>query len=158
MYMYVYMYIRTCTGIYVYMYIHVLFISTYYILQWLQLCRGLLILIEPFTTPIILDPEFLGSGNVRIIWTRPEGPVYGYLLFYELASGFGSEVMINIPSPNTTYYVISNLDAGATYTISIIAYADLPTEITDPVLVTLNGKNTHTHVTHTHACIHQCFW
>ena len=57
--------------------------------------------------------------------------------------------MINIPSPNTTYYVISNLDAGATYTISIIAYADLPTEITDPVLVTLNGKKTHTH-THTH--------
>ena len=60
--------------------------------------------------------------------------------------------MINIPSPNTTYYMISNLDAGATYSIGIIAYADLPTEITDPVLVTLNGKNTRTH-THTHKLI-----
>lgn len=97
------------------------------------------ILVEPFDSPVLLDPMFLGSGNVNITWTRPMGAVYGYQLFYKLSSDPGSELVINITSPNITHVVLLSLLAGATYDVSVLAYADLPTERSDNLPITLNG-------------------
>ncbi len=86
-----------------------------------------------------MDPDFLGSGNVNITWTPPNGSVYGYQLFYELSNVGGSEVVININTSDITHAVLYSLLAGATYNISILAYADLPTQRSSILSVTLNG-------------------
>lgn len=100
----------------------------------------LFVSLEPVSPPMLQDPMFLGSGDVNITWTRPEGPVYGYQLFYKLVSpDSGSELLINITSPNVTHVVLKSLKAGATYDVSVLAYADLPTERSDTLPITLNG-------------------
>ena len=101
-------------------------------------------LIVPSSPPSINNPAFLGSGNINITWIRPNGTVYGYQLFYQLSSNPGSEVVVNITSSDT-HIVLFNLLAGATYSISILAYADLPTERSIVLPVTLNGQSVLVH-------------
>ena len=105
-------------------------------------CVCVYIYTGPSGPPELLDQNvtFLGSGNVNISWPRPDGPVHGYLLFYSLSSDPGSEVVINITSPSTTHAVLLGLQAGASYDISVLAFADLPTERSDTLVLTLNGK------------------
>ena len=99
----------------------------------------------PVTPPLLMDPDFLGSGNVNITWTQPEGVVSGYQLFYRISSAAGSEVVVNITGPRNTHETLFSLLAGATYSVSILAYADLPTERSDVLEITLNGEYEYDH-------------
>ncbi len=99
----------------------------------------------PATPPSLMDPDFLGSGNVNITWTQPEGVVSGYQLFYRISSAAGSEVVVNITGPRITHETLFSLLAGATYSVSILAYADLPTERSDVLEITLNGEYEYDH-------------
>ncbi len=99
----------------------------------------------PATPPSLMDPDFLGSGNVNVTWTQPEGVVSGYQLFYRISSAAGSEVVVNITGPRNTHETLFSLLAGATYSVSILAYADLPTERSDVLEITLNGEYEYDH-------------
>ena len=96
--------------------------------------------IAPFGPPANITPTFLGSGNVSLSWDPPDGPVYGYQLFYTQANGseMGIVRMVNISNMNTSV-ILYGLEAAATYSIQMLAYADLPTTMSEAIEVTLNG-------------------
>ena len=88
--------------------------------------------------PTNITPEFLGSGNVKISWDPPDGPINGYQLFYNKVNDV--KEVVNITGSNISYVTLFSLEAAATYVIDMLAYADLPTELSDSIYVTLNGQ------------------
>lgn len=111
--------------------------------QWrINLEWFLYFFLAPLSPPTNITPEFLGSGNVKITWDPPEGPINGYQLFYEKVDGSNSDVkeVVNITGSNVSYVTLFSLEAAATYVIYMLAYADLPSELSDSIYVTLNGQ------------------
>lgn len=67
--------------------------------------------------------------------------MYGYQLFYTQINGTETDIvrMVNI-SNRSVSVTLFGLEAAATYSIEMLAYADLPTERSESISVTLNGN------------------
>lgn len=90
---------------------------------------------------MIIPEDFLGLGNVRINWDRPSGTVFGYQLFYrQVSPELGAEMTVSITDPEVTNTTLLDLEAGANYSVSILAYAHLPTQHSPFNFFQLNGE------------------
>lgn len=78
---------------------------------------------------------------MSVSWTPPTGDIDGYQLYYQQLNGSDGGI-VNITGPNTSV-ILRSLLAGATYSISMIGYADLPSNLSDTIMVTLNSKYTN---------------
>ena len=97
--------------------------------------------VAPNGPPANITTSFLGAGNVSVSWTPPTGNIDGYQLYYQQLNGSDGGI-VNITGPNTSV-ILRSLLAGATYSISMIGYADLPSDLSDTIMVTLNSKYTN---------------
>ena len=85
----------------------------------------------------------MGSGNINVTWTPPSGTITGYRLFYQLIELNDTESdpdleIIDIGG-DASSVVIEGLEAEVDYTIRMIAFADLPSVISDPMPFILQG-------------------
>ena len=65
-------------------------------------------------------------------WTSPGSPVTGYIIYYQ--SDGGDVRSETISGVDTESYILSNLESGVKYSISIIAVSDhLPSAVVGPV-------------------------
>ena len=79
-------------------------------------------------------------------WTSPGSPATGYIIYYQ---SDGGDVRSETIGVDTESYILSNLESGVNYSISIIAVSDhLPSAVVGPVrpsVLTLYIKqNVHT--------------
>ena len=88
----------------------------------------------PSGPPGNVAAQAIGNNQVRVTWT-PAANVSGYQVLY--TTNTSSDVnSVNIEDPNAVEHILGNL-AGVRYSISVIAYANLPSEQSAPVNVVL---------------------
>ena len=70
--------------------------------------------------------------SIVVNWMSPGGPATGYIIYYQ--SDGGDVRSETISGVDTESYILSNLESGVNYNISIIAVSDhLPSAVVGPV-------------------------
>ena len=78
---------------------------------------------------------------MRVTWTPPTGGADGYLIVYRPSVANPSEsVSIRIDNATATSYLIENMAAETEYTIQMLAFAELPTSLSNSITIFLDGK------------------
>ena len=92
----------------------------------------------PSRPPGNVTAQAIGNNQVRVTWTPPAN-VSGYQVL--TTTNTSSDVnSVNIEDPNAVEHILGNLSVGVRYSISVIAYANLPSEQSAPVNVVLRCK------------------
>ena len=92
----------------------------------------------PSRSPGNVTARAIGNNQVRITWTPPAN-VSGYLLLY--TTNTSTDVnSVDIEDPTAVEYIFDNLSVEARYTISLVAYATLPSEQSQSVNFELRCK------------------
>ena len=76
---------------------------------------------------------WVSDDSVSFVWSRPQGQLSGYEIFYD--DGFQQNFTITIPDPETLTYEITDLVDGTAIRVEIRATAGLGQfkELSDPV-------------------------
>ena len=92
----------------------------------------------PSGPPGNVTAQAIGNNQARVTWTPPAN-VSGYQVLY--TTNTSSDVnSVNIEDPNAVEHILGNLSVGVRYSIRVVAYANLPSEQSDPVNVVLRCK------------------
>ena len=78
------------------------------------------------------------SSSIGVSWLPPVGGADGYVILYSTEES--SNLTLLVEGENQTSSLLSNLSEGYFYTITVFAYKDLPSLLSDPVEVILDGK------------------
>ena len=73
------------------------------------------------------------SSSITVSWSPPVGGADGYVILYNEATWL-------VEGGDQTSSLLTGLSEGQLYTIRMFAYKDLPSLLTDPVLVRFDGK------------------
>ena len=76
---------------------------------------------------------------MRVSWIQPTGDIDGYQLYYQELNGGSDPGLMNITRTSESV-VLKSLVGGASYDISMIAYAHIPSNISETLTITLNGN------------------
>ena len=79
------------------------------------------------------------SSSITVSWSPPVGGANGYVILYS-AEG-ASNIAQLMEGGDQTSSLLTGLSEGQLYTIRVFAYKDLPSLVSDPVLVSIDGKN-----------------
>ena len=72
------------------------------------------------------------NTSIEVNWMSPGSPATGYIIYYQ--SDGGDVRNETISGVDTESYILSNLESGVSYSISIIAVSDhLPSAVVGPV-------------------------
>ena len=78
------------------------------------------------------------SSSITVSWSPPVGGADGYVILY---STEGSSNMTQlVEGEEQTNSQLSNLSKGYLYTIRVFAYKDLPSLLSHPIEVMLDGR------------------
>ena len=83
------------------------------------------------------------SSSITVSWSPPVGGADGYVILYS-AEG-ASNITQLVEGGDQTSSLLTGLSEGQLYTIRVFAYKDLPSLLSDPVLVKIYG-NMHSDV------------
>ena len=97
------------------------------------------LLVAPSGRPVNVTAEAIGNNQVRVTWV-PVANVRGYQLVYT-ANTSADENSVNVEDPTAVEHTLRNFSAGVRYTIRVVAYANLPSEASDPVSIELRCKS-----------------
>ena len=75
------------------------------------------------------------SSSITVSWSPPVGGADGYVILY---STEGASNMVE--GGDQTSSLLTGLSEGQLYTIRVLAYKDLPSLLSDPVIVKIDGK------------------
>ena len=89
----------------------------------------------PSGPPDDLAVSIDSSSSVTVSWSPPVGGADGYVILY-IAEGVSNIVKIG----DQTSSLLTGLSEGQLYIIRVFAYKDLPSLLTDPVLVRIDGQ------------------
>ena len=78
------------------------------------------------------------SSSIGVSWSPPVGGADGYVILYSTEES--SNMTQLVEGENQTSLLLSNLSEGYLYTIRVFAYNDLPSLLSHPVEVMLDGK------------------
>ena len=92
---------------------------------------------EQFLPPVAGQPNGVSAvqqsnTSIEVSWMSPGSPATGYIIYYQPDGGdVRSETISGV---DTESYILSNLESGVNYNISIIAVSDhLPSAVVGPV-------------------------
>ena len=97
------------------------------------------LLVAPSGRPVNVTAEAIGNNQVRVTWV-PAANVRGYQLVYTTNTS-ADENSVNVEDPTAVEHTLRNFSAGVRYTIQVVAYANLPSEASDPVRIELRCKS-----------------
>ena len=83
------------------------------------------------------------SSSITVSWSPPVGGADGYVILYS-AEGASNMTQL-VEGGDQTSSLLTGLSEGQLYTIRVFAYKDLPSLLSDPVLVRIDG-NMHSDV------------
>ena len=83
------------------------------------------------------------SSSITVSWSPPVGVADGYVILYS-AEGASNMTQL-VEGGDQTSSLLTGLIEGQLYTISVFTYKDLPSLLSDPVLVRIDG-NIHSDV------------
>ena len=73
------------------------------------------------------------SSSITVSWSPPAGGADGHVILYNEATWL-------VEGGDQTSSLLTGLSEGQLYTIRVLAYKDLPSLLSDPVLVRIDGK------------------
>ena len=76
------------------------------------------------------------SSSITVSWSPPVGGADGYVILYFTE---GASNMTELVEGETSS-LLTGLSDGQLYTIRVFAYKDLPSLLSDPVLVKIDSK------------------
>ena len=92
----------------------------------------------PSGPPVGVVVSIHSSSNIAVNWSSPVGRVYGYVIIY--TADEDSIMTQLVEGEEHTSSVLTGLSKGQLYTIRVFAYKDLPSLLSDPVHVLLDGR------------------
>ena len=78
------------------------------------------------------------SSSITVSWSPPVGGADGYVILY-FAEGASNMTQL-VEGGDQTSSLLTGLSEGQLYTIRVFAYKDLPSLLSDAVIVRINGK------------------
>ena len=94
--------------------------------------------LAPSGPPVDVVATINSSSSIAVSWSAPVGGANGYVILY---SGEGGNNMTQlVEGEGQTSSVLTGLSKGQLYTISVFAYKDLPSLLSDPVNVLHDGE------------------
>ena len=99
--------------------------------------------VVPSGPPTNVQVETLGNNMVRVTWTPPTNincpsNVDCYAITYE-ADSFANSVSLDDATANSV--TLEGLQVGSEYEVRVQAFGDLPGTPSDPIAITLQGKD-----------------
>ncbi len=90
-------------------------------------------------TPVLLNLIKTGPNQVMLSWSKPIGPVSGYVLAYGLTP---TKMLYGNPNVGSTnFYVVNHLQAGVAYYFRVwAANGCMPGEFSNPLGISAYGK------------------
>ena len=79
------------------------------------------------------------SSSITVSWSPPVGGADGYVILYSTEES--SNMTQLVEGENQTNSLLTGLSEGFLYTIRMFAYKDLPSLLSNPVEVILDGKD-----------------
>ena len=80
--------------------------------------------------------SIVSSSSITVSWSPPVGGADGYVILY-IAEGVSNIVEVG----DQTSSLLTGLSEGQLYTIRVFAFKDLPSLLSDLVLVKTDGNN-----------------
>ena len=92
--------------------------------------------LAPSGPPTGLSVDIISSSTLTVGWTSPSGDADGYVIQY--SPGEESQLVEGGGIGNT---VLNGLSLGLEYQIRMFAYRDLPSGLSEYIMVLLDGEN-----------------
>ena len=104
-------------------------------------CVGVHTYLEKLLPPVAGQPTGVSAvqqsdTNIEVSWMSPGSPATGYIIYYQPDGGDVTRETIS--GVDTENYILSNLESGVNYNISIIAVSDhLPSAVVGTVILSM---------------------
>ena len=79
------------------------------------------------------------SSSITVSWSPPVGGADGYVILYSTIDDEDNNLTQLVEGEDQTSSQLTGLSEGQLYTIRVLAYKDLPSLLSDPVLVRIDG-------------------
>ena len=80
------------------------------------------------------------SSSITVSWSPPVGGADGYVILYSTDDEKDYDMTQLVEGVCQTSSLLTGLSEGQLYTIRVLAYKDLPSLLSDPVLVRIDGQ------------------
>ena len=97
-----------------------------------------ILLSAPSGPPDDVAVSIVSSSSITVSWSPPVGGADGYVILYS-AEGTSNMTQL-VEGGDLTSSLLTGLSEEQLYTIRVFAFNDLPSLLSDPVLVEIDGK------------------
>ena len=80
-----------------------------------------------------------GQGSVLVSWTIPIGGASGYVVMFYPTDDTEAITNVRVDDGIATSYTIENVETETEYTVQMLAYIHLPSDLSETTTVYLDG-------------------
>ena len=93
----------------------------------------------PSGPPVGVTASINSSSSITVSWSPSVGGADGYVILYSISTEGSSNMTQLVEGGNQTSSLLTGLSENHLYTINVFAYKDLPSLLSAPVQLMLDG-------------------